>query len=128
MAEAEWKFAAHGGTESKGFKYSGSDDVGDVAWYTDNSGGKTHEVGTKAANELGIHDMSGNVYEWCADWYGSYSSGSVTDPIGPGSGAYRVDRGGSWLSTAGSCRSAGRGWFRPGDRYYFLGVRLASGQ
>ena len=126
--EAEWEFAARGGTESRGFKYSGSDNLDEVAWYNGNSGNKTHEVGTKAANELGIHDMSGNVYEWCADWYGSYSSGSVTDPPGPGSGDGRVRRGGCWCDPAGSCRSAGRNRSWPAGRDNDLGVRLASGQ
>ena len=126
--EAEWEFAARGGTKSRGFKYSGSDNLDEVAWYDGNSGNKTHEVGTKAANELGIHDMNGNVYEWCADWYGKYSSGSVADPTGPGSGDLRVNRGGSWFNSARRCRSA----YRDGNwlvlRFDILGVRLASGQ
>ena len=131
--EAEWEFAARGGTESKGYKYSGSDNLDAVAWHAGNSGGKMHgetyDVGTKEPNELGLHDMSGNVWEWCQDWYGDYSSDAVTDPRGPGSGDDRVLRGGGWLSTARYCRSATRNWGRPdnhsSDR---LGVRLASGQ
>ena len=126
--EAEWEFAARGGTESRGYEYSGSGNLGEVAWYGGNSGVETHEVGTKAANELGIHDMSGNVYEWCADWYGSYSSGSVADPTGPGSGVTRVFRGGCWFGTAVLCRSASRNGYGPGDRHFILGVRLAAGQ
>ena len=102
--EAEWEFAARGGKQSKGYKYSGSDNIGVVAWYTGNSGGKTHQVGTKEPNELGIYDMSGNVWEWCGDWYGSYSSSAQTNPTGPSSGSYRVLRGGSWGSYAGRCR------------------------
>lgn len=126
--EAEWEFASRGGTKGKGYKYSGSDNVDEVAWYYGISGNKTHEVGTKAANELGLHDMSGNVWEWCADWYGSYSSGSVTDPPGPGSGVFRVNRGGGWLDPAWNCRSALRSRLRPDYRDNDLGVRLASGQ
>ena len=72
--EAEWEFAARGGNYSRHYKYSGSNYIGDVAWYGDNSGNRTHPVGTKQANELGLYDMSGNVWEWCSDWYGSYSS------------------------------------------------------
>ena len=81
--EAEWEYAARGGNKSKGYKYSGSNTIDNVAWYTSNSGSETHDVKTKQANELGIYDMSGNVYEWCQDWYDSYSSGSQTDPTGP---------------------------------------------
>ena len=93
--EAEWEFAARGGNSSQGYKYSGSNNIDDVAWYTNNSNSKTHEVGTKAPNELGIYDMSGNVWEWCQDWDGSYSSSAQTNPTGPTSGAERVYRGGS---------------------------------
>ncbi|MBQ3247459.1 MAG: SUMF1/EgtB/PvdO family nonheme iron enzyme, partial [Alistipes sp.] len=78
--EAEWEYAARGGNQSKGYKYSGSNDIGSVAWYTDNSSSPTHPVGQKQPNELGLYDMSGNVYEWCSDWHGSYSSGSQTNP------------------------------------------------
>ena len=94
--EAEWEYAARGGSKSRGYKYSGSNNIGDVAWYSGNSGSKTHPVGQKQPNELGIYDMSGNVWEWCSDWYGSYSSSSQTNPKGPNSGDYRVLRGGDW--------------------------------
>lgn len=93
--EAEWEFAARGGISSQGYTYSGSNIVDNVAWYSSNSGNATHTVGTKSANELGIYDMSGNVWEWCWDWYGSYSSTAQTDPKGVTSGSYRVLRGGS---------------------------------
>ena len=88
--EAEWEWAARGGGKSSGYEYAGSSNAGDAGWYGDNSGSKTHPVGTKKANELGIYDMSGNVWEWCWDWYGSYSSGSQTDPTGAYSGSNRV--------------------------------------
>ena len=95
--ESEWEYAARGGKKSRGYQYSGSSNISDVAWYYDgNSGSKTHPVGTKQANELGIYDMSGNVWEWCQDWYGSYVSLSQTNPTGAVSGPYRVYRGGSW--------------------------------
>lgn len=123
--EAEWEFAARGGKKSKGYEYSGSNTVGDVAWYCNNSGEKTHAVKTKAANELGIYDMSGNVWEWCSDWYGWYSSSSVTDPTGPASDSYRVGRGGDWINYASHCRSAHRSHSRPTERYTNRGVRLA---
>ena len=106
--EAEWEFAARGGNKSNGYKYSGSSTVDRVAWYDGNSGGMTHDVKTKAANELGIYDMSGNVYEWCQDRYGSYSSSAETNPTGASSGSNRVSRGGCWLNNAKSCRLAFR--------------------
>ena len=123
--EAEWEYAARGGKKSRGYQYSGSSNISDVAWYDGNSGSKTHPVGTKQANELGIYDMSGNVYEWCLDWYGSYSSSSQTNPTGAGSGVGRVGRGGSWYYNAGVCRSSCRIGITPVDRYYGLGLRLA---
>jgi formylglycine-generating enzyme required for sulfatase activity/TolB-like protein len=123
--EAEWEFAARGGTkEYLTTEYSGSNSVGAVAWYSDNSGGSTKPVGTKAANSLGIHDMSGNVWEWCWDWYGSYTSGSQTDPRGSVSGASRVRRGGGWFNKAAFARSAYRGSDTPSDRGSVLGFRL----
>ena len=121
--EAEWEFAARGGKQSKGYKYSGSDNIGVVAWYTGNSGGKTHQVGTKEPNELGIYDMSGNVWEWCGDWYGSYSSSAQTNPTGPSSGSYRVLRGGGWNINAGNCRVSNRRSL-PSHRYYGNGFRV----
>ena len=122
--EAEWEFAARGGKNSRGYQYSGSNNLSDVAWYTDNSGSKTHTVGSKQANELGIYDMSGNVYEWCQDWKGSYSSSSQVNPTGDNSGSDRVIRGGSWLYAARCCRSSYRVYFTPDNRYYSLGLRL----
>lgn len=123
--EAEWEFACRGGNNSRGYKYSGSNDIDNVAWYWDNSGGKTHPVGTKAPNELGIYDMSGNVWEWCSDWYADYTSYSQTDPTGPQSGSNRVYRGGSWYFRARICRSSDRCDYFPTCRISFLGLRLA---
>ena len=96
--EAEWEFAARGGTKSKGFIYAGCNNLDEVAWYDSNSGGRTHDVGTKLPNELGLYDMSGNVCEWCSDWFGVYSSAPQIKPKGPSSGTYRVCRGDSWSS------------------------------
>ncbi len=123
--EAEWEYAARGGKKSKGYKYSGSNNINDVAWYYDNSNSKTHSVKTKQPNELGIYDMSGNVWEWCSDWYGSYSSYSQTNPQGPSSGSYRVFRGGSWINFAWYCRVADRYYNYPSSRHDGLGFRLA---
>lgn len=126
--EAEWEFAARGGNYSRHYKYSGSNYISDVAWYEDNSGNRTHPVGTKQANELGLYDMSGNVYEWCSDWYGSYSSYSQSNPTGPNSGSFRVIRGGSWIIIARGCRSSIRGNNEPGNRDCGLGLRLVLSQ
>ena len=131
--EAEWEFAARGGNKSKGYKYSGSNTIDDVAWYTVNSYDKgksspdygTHDVATKQANELGIYDMSGNVWEWCSDWYDSYSSSSQTNPIGPTTGSFRVYRGGSWHFIARLCRVSYRDRWYADDRSNDLGLRLA---
>ena len=125
--EAEWEYAARGGNKSKGYKYSGSNTVGDVAWYDSNSISRTHDVKTKQANELGIYDMSGNVYEWCQDWYNSsyYSSSPENNPTGPTSGSSRVLRGGSWDSDARFCRVSSRRSDDPDFRDDSLGFRLA---
>ncbi len=123
--EAEWEYAARGGNKSRGYQYSGSNTLGDVAWYDNNSGSKTHIVKNKQPNELGIYDMSGNVWEWCQDWDGSYSSSSQTNPTGASSGSNRVNRGGSWYNNARSCRVAFRINNTPGFRSYDLGLRLA---
>lgn len=126
--EAEWEFAARGGNYSRHYKYSGSNYIGDVAWYTDNSGSRTHPVGTKQANELGLYDMSGNVYEWCSDWYGSYSSYSQSNPTGAASGSHRVSRGGCWYNNARNCRSSYRSYCSPGSGNNDLGLRLVLSQ
>lgn len=123
--EAEWEYAARGGSKSKGYKYSGSNDIEEVAWHFDNSSSKTHIVGTKSPNELGIFDMSGNVWEWCQDWYGTYSGSAQTNPTGPSSGSYRMTRGGSWGYDAGCCRVSIRNYTGPSYPDYYLGLRLA---
>ncbi len=123
--EAEWEYAARGGNRSNSYKYAGSNSIGDVAWYTDNSSSTTHDVGTKRANELGLYDMAGNVYEWCSDWFGSYSSGAQTNPHGASSGSYRVYRGGCWYSYARDCRVSDRNGSSPALRNYDVGLRLA---
>lgn len=141
--EAEWEYAARGGNRSKGYKYSGSNTMDEVGWYYENSGNSrldetnwnysklksngccTHPVKQKKANELGIYDMSGNVWEWCQDWYGDYSSSSQTNPAGPSSGSIRVLRGGSWPLLAWSCRVSLRFKYTPDSRDISLGLRLA---
>ena len=122
--EAEWEFAARGGNSSRGYKYSGSNTLDEVARYRDNSGGETHDVGTKSPNELGLYDMSGNVREWCNDRYGSYSSSSQTNPKGASDGSDHVQRGGSWDDYAWICRVSSRFIYAPGYRYKRLGLRL----
>ena len=127
--EAEWEFACRGGNNSRGYIFSGSNYIDNVAWYDGNygnSGGKTHPVATKLPNELGIYDMTGNVWEWCSDWYGTkYSSGAQTNPKGPYDGSYRVSRGGCVGDYAGSCRSSFRSRDTPGYRDFILGLRLS---
>ena len=122
--EAEWEYAARGGNKSRHYKYSGSDNIDDVAWYDGNSGDKTHAVGAKTANELGICDMTGNVWEWCSDWYGDYSAGAQTNPQGPSAGSNRVLRGGSWSHFAWICRVSNRDYNDPDYSNYFSGFRL----
>ena len=139
--EAQWEYAARGGRLSKGYKYSGSNNLGEVGWYWENSGDRvltgewkikkedrnhcrTHRVGEKQPNELGLYDMSGNVYEWCEDWYGDYSVTPQRDPSGATSGSYRVSRDGSWFDKAWHCRVSARDYYLPGIRIHFLGFRL----
>ena len=122
--EAEWEYAARGGKKSRGYQYSGNNTLGDIAWYSGNSSSRTHAVGTKQPNELGIYDMAGNVWEWCQDWKGSYSSSPLVNPIGAVSGSLRVYRGGSWSSSARGCRTSCRNCFTPNGRDNNLGLRL----
>jgi uncharacterized repeat protein (TIGR02543 family) len=123
--EAQWEYAAKGGNGSPGnYTYSGSNTIGDVAWYNGNSGSRTHEVGTKTPNGLGLYDMSGNVHEWYWDWYGSYSSAAQTDPTGPSSGSQRMVRGGSWADAGIYVRSTYRGPLYPSHRADNVGFRL----
>ena len=121
--EAEWEYAARGGNKSRGYKYSGSNSLGDVSSYT-YYGASKNDVATKQPNEIGIYDMSGNVNEWCSDWYDRYNSYAQTNPQGASSGSYRVNRGGSYRSSMGSCRVSCRSGNVPDFRYEDLGVRL----
>lgn len=123
--EAEWEFAARGGNKSKGYKYAGSNNIYSVAWFGENSGHETHPVAQKQPNELGVYDMSGNVWEWCKDWHGEYSNNSQTNPTGPEGGSNRVYRGGCWDFNARLCRVSYRSYTSPGIRNVFLGFRLA---
>ena len=124
--EAEWEYAARGGNKSRGYQYSGSNNLSDVAWFRDNSGSKTHAVGTKQPNELGIYDMSGNVWEWCQDWFGKYKRSSQVNPTGANSGSGRVLRGDGWFSFsfARLGRSSCRYCYTPDYSVNHLGLRL----
>ena len=124
-SEAEWEYAARGGKKSCGYKYSGSNTLGNVAWYCIPYKTPTHPVRTKQANELGIYDMSGNVHEWCQDWHGNYSSTAQTNPTGPTSGSNRIYRGGSSCSDACRCRVSHRDAYKPSSYHNFIGFRLA---
>ncbi len=123
--EAEWEYAARGGQKSRGTRYAGSDDIDAVAFYKGNSGDLAHEVALKAANELGLYDMSGNVWEWCWDNFGSYDAADQTDPVGPGGDDYRVLRGGSWYYNEDGARTSIRYPYDPSYRDEFIGLRLA---
>jgi formylglycine-generating enzyme required for sulfatase activity len=120
--EAEWEFAAAGG---KDFVYVGADVIKDVAWYAENSGNTTHPVGLNTPNSFGLYDMSGNVWEWCSDWYQPYKGTHQTNPQGPSTGSYRVIRGGSWNNSAKSCRVSTRFNNSQTNRFFNLGFRLA---
>lgn len=122
--EAQWEYAARGGSKSQGYMYSGSNDFEAAAWHGRNSGRRTHPVGTRSANEIGLHDMSGNVMEWCRDTYGSYYSTAVVNPHGPSTGSDRVLRGGSWKANSSYCRVTFRYNYAPSNGGRNIGFRL----
>ncbi len=122
--EAEWEFAARGGNNTNFYRFSGSETANQVCWHKDNSGYKTQIVAQKKSNELGLYDLSGNVWEWCWDWYDRYQVKELTDPHGPVSGSYRVIRGGSWADNLNYHRPAGRGKENPTGRYTSIGLRI----
>jgi len=124
LSEAEWEFAARGGNKSKGYIYSGGNNIGNVAWTKENSGNVIHPVGEKNANELGIYDMSGNVWEWCQDWYSPYSEKNASNPHGASYGTKRVGRGGSCLNPASFSRIANRDFDDVYKKYGNLGFRI----
>lgn len=132
--EAEWEYAARGGgtldvsSNSSNHRFSGSNNINEVAWYIEDSEGGTHPVGTKSPNALGLYDMTGNVWEWCSDWYSGdfYGNSPRLDPQGPPEGAYRVIRGGSWDLPADECQVYNRSYDRPNYRQNNLGFRLAA--
>jgi len=128
--EAEWEYAALGGLAASGEKFSGQQFLDDIAWYDYNSRGRTHPVGSKHPNELGIHDMAGNVWEWVGDWYDRtyYRDAPLKNPKGPRYGDERVYRGGSFESAERYCRVSLRNYAKPGYRTIYLGFRLAMSQ
>lgn len=124
--EGEWEFAARGGNQSNGYKYAGSNDIGTVAWYSGNANSTTHPVSQKLPNELGLFDMSGNLYDWCSDWYGDYNEASQINPKGPSTGTAKVSRGGCWYGNARYCRvSHRRGVEMTSGKRSDQGLRLA---
>ena len=124
--EAEWEYAACGGIYSQGYLYSGSNNVNEVAWCKSNSNGKMHLIATLSPNELGLNNMSGNVWEWCSDWYGNYTGDSANNPTGPSSGVKRVVRGGSFTYDANYCRCKVRNSLPETNRSLAVGLRLAT--
>ncbi|MDR2585780.1 MAG: formylglycine-generating enzyme family protein [Prevotellaceae bacterium] len=122
--EAQWEFAARGGTISKGYRYSGSNDINEVGWHDKNNNGTAHPVGLKKPNELGIYDMSGNIWEWCSDYYDDYKSDHQVDPMGPSTGLDRAMRGGNWECALHYCRVSFRDFNPQEYRYHYLGFRV----
>jgi formylglycine-generating enzyme required for sulfatase activity len=128
--EAEWEYAARGGHKIQEFAYSGSNKAEEVAWFSLNSGNKTHPVGEKTPNSLGIYDMSGNVWEWCSDFYDEtfYGRSPVNNPKGPPSGDFNILRGGSWLGPSSKCRVSSRKWEMPNQKSDSHGFRLVTNE
>ena len=122
--EAEWEYACRAGTTTRYYTRDAESDLALAEWYDGNSGSKTNPVGQKVPNTWGLYDMHGNVWEWCNDWYDSYSSSLATNPTGVQTGSYRVIRGGSWYGSDYNCRSAYRGDFSPSDGYDIVGFRV----
>ena len=124
--EAEWEYAARGGNKSKGFQYAGGNNPDEIGWYTKNSNDESHPVGKKKPNELGLYDMSGNVWQWCQDWYDEsyYQKSPENNPQGPGKDSYRTCRGGSWWSEVGDLRLSNRDRYPPDGRDDDVGFRL----
>jgi formylglycine-generating enzyme required for sulfatase activity len=123
--EAEWEYACRAGSKSAYSFGNEQDSLAAYAWFSENGDRKTHPVGQKKPNALGLYDMHGNVWEWCSDWYGEYPKGAVSDPVGPREGSLRVGRGGSWDDEAALCRSANRGRLNPSGRTLDIGFRVA---
>jgi formylglycine-generating enzyme required for sulfatase activity len=125
--EAEWEYAARGGQESRGSRYAGTNNINFVAWYSGNSGNKTHPVGQLEPNELGLYDMSGNVWEWTYNWFDFYTDTPTPadNPSGPESGDFRIVRGGSWYGYIGGSRVACRGSDDPSNKRSYIGFRVA---
>ena len=125
--EAQWEYACRAGSTTRYYFGDDESELGDYAWYDENSGSKTHPVGEKKPNAWGLYDMHGNVWEWCQDWYdgGYYAKSPMDDPTGPATGSYRVGRGGGWFNAARLCRSANRDYFVPGVGSTHLGLRVS---
>jgi formylglycine-generating enzyme required for sulfatase activity len=122
--EAEWEYAARAGYENAYYFGDDASQLAQYAWYNANSSGQTHDVAKLKANDFGLYDMEGNVWQWTQDWYASYPAGEQVDPSGPASGSFRVIRGGAWGSGADYLRSGYRLYWRPENRYYNVGFRL----
>ena len=125
LTEAEWEYACRAETTTDYSFGDNESQLGEYAWFKENSGETTHPVGQKKPNAWGLYDMHGNVWEWCSDWYGNYASGNFTNPLGPQEGSSRVNRGGGWRWEAAACKSGARGFTDPSNQRQNLGFRVA---